>query len=182
MSRWRKGLGAVMAVGVALGLMAGPVQAASKGTEKAVKGSPKPAVPKAAAKPGRKILGKPMPPLSLKVPPARVAPVPPPPPREPVLLPVAIEEDPAGLRPGKVQPVRAYALDGGSFYHNGQLIRVQGLKDGSVGGEHARQRLQQLLDAGPVTVLPVGSGAGGAMLAEVRVNGRDVAEALAGSP
>lgn len=196
MSLWRKGLMAVVGVGIVIGLTLGPAQAASKGAEKTAKGAtkaPSQGQAKARVAQSRNVrgtgkvasargAGKAMPPVSMRIRPAQMAAVPPPPPREPVLLPVAIDEDPAGPRPGKVVPIRAYARDGSSFYQNGQVIRVQGLKEGGAGGEHAKQRLQQLLDAGQVTVLPVGDAAGAEMVAEVRVNGRDVAQTLAASP
>jgi len=98
-----------------------------------------------------------------------------------VLLPVAIDEELSPARPAKIVPVRAYARDGASFYQNGQLIRIQGLTDVGTGGEHAKQRLQQLLDGGQVSVLPVDGHGGGEVLAVVRVNGRDVAEAMSAS-
>ena len=85
---------------------------------------------------------------------------------------------PVASRPTKLVPARAYARDGASFYRNGQLIRIQGLDEATLGGEHAKQRLQQLLDRGQVSVLPVGESTGGGMVAVVRINGRDVAQGL----
>lgn len=85
---------------------------------------------------------------------------------------------PVARRPAKAVPARAYARDGTSFYQNGQLIRIQGLDEAARTGEHAKQRLQQVLDRGQLAVLPVGQSAGGEMVAVVRVNGRDVAQGL----
>jgi len=195
MSHWSKGLVAVMAVGVMLGLLAGPAQAASKAKEKPAKGAEKSASAPLRSKTGQAkgataapamaqgpvVRGKAAPAVSMRIRPAQVAAVPAASAREPVLLPVAIEDDTPTARPAKVVPVRAYALDGSSFYQNGQLIRIQGLADDGAGGEHTKQRLQQMLDGGLVTVLPVAGSTGGEIVAVVRVNGRDLAEAMAGS-
>lgn len=118
-------------------------------------------------------------PIHVTIRPPEVTPVPPAPAREPVLVPVALEPQGAAARPTKIAQVRAYARDGASFYQNGQLILIQGLDAAALGGEHAKQRLQQLLDGGQVSVLPVGESAGGGMVAVVQVNGRDVAQAMA---
>jgi endonuclease YncB( thermonuclease family) len=205
MSSGRKCLLAVMGMGLAFGLMAGvahagtrsgevPARTAGKvtagakgaaGASAAKAGAPVAGGGAAAARGKRARVGGKAPgaraaaPIAIRIRPAQVAAVPPPVAREPVLLPVAMEEpSPPPARPAKAIPVRAYALDGSSFYQNGQLIRVQGLADPGVGGEHAKQRLQHLLDGGQLSVLPVDGGPGGEMLAVVRVNGRDVAEAL----
>jgi hypothetical protein len=101
--------------------------------------------------------------------------------KDPVLHKVVMPEDPSARTPKPV-PVRAYARDGASFYQNGELIRVSGLGDDApAGGELAKQRLQQLLDGGDVSIRPLTAAGGGDMLAEVRVNGRDVADMLRGS-
>lgn len=199
MNHWRKALMAGMGLGMALGLAAGSARAGSTVAGKAVKGGsqaapvPAPSIAgKAGGPPAAKASAKVdpkvvvanktgAPPVTVRIRPPSVAVVPPAPVREPVLLPVAIEDEAQAARPAKVALVRAYALDGGSFFQNGQLIRIQGLEGGGAGGEHARQRLQQALDAGQVTVLPVAGAAGGEMLAVVRVNGHDVAETMAGS-
>jgi hypothetical protein len=178
--RWKSGLVALLALGLAWSLGAGPAQAGARAGEKPARAPEK--KPVKAAQPAERqapatATRAKAAPLNVKIRSAAVAAVPPPPPREPVLLPVAMEEDLAPARPTKVVPMRAYARDGASFYQNGQLILVQGLAD--AGGEHAKQRLQQLLDGGQVSVLPVGGASGDGMLAVVRVNGRDVAEAMA---
>lgn len=181
MKRWKSGLVALLAWGLAWSLVAGPAQAGARAGEKPARAPEK--KPVKAAQPAKRqapaIATRAKAPLTVKIRPAAVAVVPPPPPREPVLLPVAMEEDLTPARPTKVVPMRAYARDGASFYQNGQLIRVQGLAEAGAGGEHAKQRLQQLLDAGQVSVLPVGPVGGDEMLAVVRVNGRDLAEAMA---
>lgn len=78
---------------------------------------------------------------------------------------------------------RAYAMDGATFYQNGRKIRVQGLdaRDPGMTSEHATQRLQKALDAGSVTVEPVEVDSAGHTLAVVRVNGRNVVDAVRAS-
>ncbi len=78
---------------------------------------------------------------------------------------------------------RAYAMDGATFYQSGRKIRVQGLdaRDPGMSSEHATQRLQRALDAGSVTVEPMEVDASGHTVAVVRVNGRNVAEAVRAS-
>ena len=119
-------------------------------------------------------------PIRLHIRPPAVVAVPPPSAREPVVLPVSIGEDVVAARPAKVVPARVYAVDGSSFYQNGQLVRIQGLRTLG-GGELDKQRLQQMLDAGAVSVAPVSEPTGPALLAVVRVNGQDVADLLNGS-
>lgn len=82
-------------------------------------------------------------------------------------------------------PIRAYAVDGSTFYHNGRLYRIDGLGTGSSAGltnEHAAQKLQQILDSGKITLEPSGSDDTGAMRALVRIDGRDVVERLKLTP
>lgn len=176
MSRWKSGLAAVLACS----LVAGPAQAGAKADGKPARAEKKVVKTAPAAKPRAAPVAraKAAPRLSVKIRPAAVAAVPPPAPKELVLLPVAMEEEAAPARATKSVPMRAYARDGASFYQNGQLIRIQGLTDAPAGGEHAKQRLQQWLDAGQVSVLPVGEAGGDEVLAVVRVNGRDLAEAM----
>ena len=73
---------------------------------------------------------------------------------------------------------RAYAMDGATFYQAGKRIRVKGIDaDGSeVSSEHAKQRLQRLLDSGRLQVEPVAADSAGNTLSVVTVNGRNVAE------
>jgi hypothetical protein len=183
--RWNMALVVMMmAWGPIPSALARPVQAGDGAKPakavKAVKAVQSKAAAKAAPARAKGVVlasSKVAPPLNVKIRPAQVRVVPTPPAREPVLLPVAIEEEAAPPRTSKAVPLRAYARDGASFYQNGQLIRVQGLAD--AGGEHAKQRLQQLLDGGQISVLPVDGATGGEMLAVVRVNGRDLAEAMA---
>ncbi|MBX3678969.1 MAG: hypothetical protein KF710_02205 [Rhodocyclaceae bacterium] len=73
---------------------------------------------------------------------------------------------------------RAYAMDGATFYQAGKRIRVKGIDaNGSeVSSEHAKQRLQRLLDSGRLQVEPVAADTAGNTVSVVTVNGRDVAE------
>ncbi|MBT0961414.1 hypothetical protein [Denitromonas iodatirespirans] len=67
-------------------------------------------------------------------------------------------------------PVRAYAIDGCRFYYGGQQYII----DGPVAderGDLARQRLQEILDGGELTVQPLGEKRDGSERALVRING-----------
>lgn len=78
---------------------------------------------------------------------------------------------------------RAYAMDGATFYQGGRKIRVQGLdvREPGMTSEHATQRLQRALDAGSLSVEPVEVDGSGHTVAIVRVNGRNVADAVRAS-
>jgi hypothetical protein len=77
-------------------------------------------------------------------------------------------------------PDRAYAVDGETFFHQGRKYRLQGIPAGAlaVGGEHAKQKLQMMLDSGNLSVEPMGVDASGVATAVVRINGRDVVDTL----
>ncbi|GAA5185166.1 hypothetical protein GCM10025771_40940 [Niveibacterium umoris] len=82
-------------------------------------------------------------------------------------------------------PIRAYAVDGTTFFHNGRKIVVDGLPlDANAGltHEHAAQRLQRLLDSGAVSIDPVSADDNGALRARVRVDGKDVSELMRAQP
>ncbi|MBL8448055.1 MAG: hypothetical protein JNJ44_11650 [Zoogloeaceae bacterium] len=119
-------------------------------------------------------------PIRLRLRPPVVVAVPPPPVREPVLIPVSIGEESAPVRPVKAVPSRAYAVDGSSFYQNGHLVRIQGLRN-SAAGELGKQRLQQMLDSGSLSVAPVSDPMNSTLLAVVRVNGQDVVDLMNGT-
>lgn len=97
-------------------------------------------------------------------------------------VPAAAVQAPQPSRPARGM-ARAYAMDGASFYQGGRKIRVQGLdaRDPGMTSEHATQRLQRALDAGTVIVEPVEVDGSGHTIAVVRVNGRNVADAVRGS-
>lgn len=82
-------------------------------------------------------------------------------------------------------PIRAYAVDGSTFFHNGRKIVVEGLGPEASAGlthEHSAQRLQRLLDGGTVSIDPVAADENGALRARVRVDGRDVADLMRAQP
>lgn len=82
------------------------------------------------------------------------------------------------FRPPKPIANRHYAVDGVSFYANGRHVKVEGLDEvvDHAGSGVAKQRLQQALDSGEVSIEPVGVDGAGTTLARVRINGREVRE------
>lgn len=82
-------------------------------------------------------------------------------------------------------PVRAYAVDGTTFFHNGRKIVIDGLGPETSAGlthDHASQRLQRLLDGGALSIDPVAADENGAVRARVRVDGRDVSDLMKSQP
>jgi hypothetical protein len=75
-------------------------------------------------------------------------------------------------------PQRMYAFEGDSFYLNGRKYRVDGVSPPLAKQEITKQRLQQLLDSGEVSIEPKGMDEAGVTTAVIRVAGRDVAETL----
>jgi len=76
---------------------------------------------------------------------------------------------------------RAYAIDGASFYFEGFRVQVVGLSEpGGMRSAHARQRLQQVLDTGEVTLDGRTDPATGLLRADVWVDGRTVVDWLDG--
>jgi hypothetical protein len=71
-----------------------------------------------------------------------------------------------------------YAFEGDSFYLNGRKYRVDGVSPPLAKQEITKQRLQQLLDSGEVSIEPKGMDEAGVTTAVIRVAGRDVAETL----
>ena len=60
-------------------------------------------------------------------------------------------------------------------------IRLRGIDTPELnepGGQAARQRLEQLLQQGPIRIVPYGQDVYGRTVADVFVNGRNVAEVL----
>lgn len=82
------------------------------------------------------------------------------------------------FRPPKPPAQRHYAVDGSTFYADGVRVRAAGLDGAEMAGASgmAKQRLQQLLDSGRVSIEPLGMDGGDVTLARVRVDGRDVSE------
>ncbi|WP_341678613.1 hypothetical protein [Niveibacterium sp. SC-1] len=76
-------------------------------------------------------------------------------------------------------PIRAYAVDGATFYQNGRKFRIEGLGDqAGMSNEREANKLQQILDSGLVTTEPIGNDESGAMRAVVKVDGRDISELM----
>jgi hypothetical protein len=80
------------------------------------------------------------------------------------------------FRPPKPPAQRHYAVDGSTFYADGVRVRAAGLEKLETTSV-AKQRLQQILDSGRVSIEPLGrDGPGDATLARVRIDGRDLSE------
>jgi hypothetical protein len=85
----------------------------------------------------------------------------------------------AGSGGRKPLPQRMYASYGDMFYYNGRQYRVEGVAPVMAKQEVVKQRLQQMLDSGDVSIEPKSlDEASGLTTAVIRVAGRDVAESL----
>jgi len=73
-------------------------------------------------------------------------------------------------------PVKAYAIDGKHFYYGGRKFIIEGLDAPRPSGELAKQRLQQILDSGELTMAPVGEPRRGVTRVHVSVDGRPVSD------
>ena len=73
---------------------------------------------------------------------------------------------------------RMYAAEGDMFYFNGRKYRIEGVPGPLARQEVTKQRLQQMLDSGDVSIEPRGLDDGGLTMAVIRVAGKDVADAL----
>ncbi len=84
------------------------------------------------------------------------------------------------FRPPKPPAQRHYAVDGATFYADGVRVRAAGLDGLDMPGASgmAKQRLQQLLDSGRVSIEPLGNEGGDVTVARVRVDGRDLSELI----
>ena len=77
-------------------------------------------------------------------------------------------------------PQRYYAIDGQSFYVNGQRVRANGLRsDGDARSAMAKQRLQMALDSGEVIIDLANVDTDGTLVANVSVSGRRLGDLLA---
>lgn len=77
------------------------------------------------------------------------------------------------------QPI--YTIDGDTVRMGSERIRLRGIDTPELnepGGQAARQRLEQLLKEGPIRIVPYGQDVYGRMVADVFVDGRNVAEVL----
>lgn len=94
----------------------------------------------------------------------------------------ALDDDaPGKSRNGEIKarsvPDHAYAVDGHTFFYLGKKYRVAGL-NGTGGSDMDKQRLQKALDAGSLTVDTVGTDDNGMSMANVTVNGQNLADQL----
>jgi hypothetical protein len=82
------------------------------------------------------------------------------------------------FRPPKAPAQRHYAVDGSTFYADGVRVRAAGLEllESSAVSSMGKQKLQQLLDSGRVSIEPLGTKDGDVTLARVRIDGQDVSE------
>lgn len=82
------------------------------------------------------------------------------------------------FRPPKAPAQRHYAVDGSTFYADGVRVRAAGLEllESSAVSSMGKQKLQQLLDSGRVSIEPLGAKDGDVTLARVRIDGQDVSE------
>lgn len=85
----------------------------------------------------------------------------------------------SGRRIPTSQPI--YTIDGDTFRLGSDRIRLRGIDTPELnepGGQAARQRLEQLLQEGSIRIVPHGQDVYGRTVADVFVNGRNVAEVL----
>ena len=74
-----------------------------------------------------------------------------------------------------------YPIDGDTLRMGSERIRLRGIDTPELTeprGPEARQRLEQLLKEGPISIVPHGQDVYGRTVADVFVNGKDVAEVL----
>lgn len=77
------------------------------------------------------------------------------------------------------QPI--HTIDGDTLRMGSERIRLRGIDTPELNeprGPEARQRLEQLLQEGPIRIVPHGQDVYGRTVADVFVNGRNVAEVL----
>ncbi len=85
----------------------------------------------------------------------------------------------SGRRLPTSQPI--YTIDGDTLRVGSDRIRLRGIDTPELnepGGQAARQRLEQLLQEGPIRIVPHGQDVYGRTVADVFVDGRNVAEVL----
>lgn len=74
-----------------------------------------------------------------------------------------------------------HTIDGDTIRMGPERIRLRGIDTPELsepGGQAARQRLEQLLQEGPVRIVPHGQDVYGRTVADVFVNGRNVADVM----
>ncbi|MDP2869353.1 hypothetical protein [Methyloversatilis sp.] len=82
------------------------------------------------------------------------------------------------FRPPKAPAQRHYAVDGSTFYADGVRVRAAGLEalETTTASSIGKQKLQQLLDSGRVSIEPLDMDDGEVTLARVRIDGKDLSE------
>ncbi len=98
---------------------------------------------------------------------------------------LALPAMPVNERPARraVAAGRAYAIDGCRFYYEGIPVLVNSLASRpGLRNDHARQRLQRVLDVGEVTLDGRTDPSSGFLRADVWVDGRTVLDWLDGIP
>lgn len=81
-----------------------------------------------------------------------------------------------------VSTQQIFAIDGDTLRIGSKRIRLRGIDAAELtepGGQAARQRLEQLLQEGPIRIVPHGQDVYGRTVADVFVDGRNVVEVLA---
>ncbi|MEQ1626253.1 MAG: thermonuclease family protein [Nitrospira sp.] len=85
----------------------------------------------------------------------------------------------SGRRIPTRQPIRT--IDGDTLRMGSERIRLRGIDTPELSeprGAEARQRLEQLLNEGPIRIVPHGQDVYGRTVADVFVNGKNLAEVL----
>jgi len=74
-----------------------------------------------------------------------------------------------------------HTIDGDTVHRGSERIRLRGIDTPELsepGGQAARQRLEELLKEGPIRIVPHGQDVYGRTVADVFVDGRNVADVL----
>jgi hypothetical protein len=101
-----------------------------------------------------------------------------------VRLPFSRGGHSVGLLPGRPRSLvssEIRTVDGDTFRAGGRRVRIRGMNAAELsgpGGVRARARLDQVLRSGSVTMVPRGVDRYGRTVADVYVNGRNVAEMM----
>ena len=89
----------------------------------------------------------------------------------------------AGSFERTLEPWQVHTVDGDTIRYGTDRIRLRGYNApelSEIGGRDAALRLEQLLQAGTITIVPHGHDVYGRTLADVFVNGQNVAEVMRG--
>jgi len=91
---------------------------------------------------------------------------------------VAVASAAPVFRPPKAPAQRHYAVDGSTFYADGVRVRAAGLEELEIttASNIGKQKLQQLLDSGRVSIEPLDMDDSEVTLARVKIDGRDLSD------